>query len=448
MPAPSDLVHETSTTTGTGNFTLTNANGKRSFNTAFGNGAPTDVFDYFISNRDAAEWERGTGHLSAASTLVRDTVKASSNAGAAVNFSAGTKDVTNDIPADNQAVLETALPARIPHGMDMPINLGLDVTASGGALTIAIKGGNGSDPSATNRVFVPFRFAGTAGTPVWASITGANSLVLSSGSTLGVTSSTAFRIWVVLFNDAGTYRLGAINCNRGTAGVYPLAEEAMASSTAEGGAGAADSAGVVYTGTAVSSKPYRILGYVEWNTTGLTAGTWTTTNFNVLNGIVLFTPGMKKPGDIVQVGSVTKTDTFTSTSTTFTDITGLTISITPTSAANNVLCFFSAFGMGSTGVNACVLRSMRGATAIAVGDAAGSRTSGSALLQSGANSNSTMTAAWSTYDTPQSAASVTYKTQGLCNAAGTFHINRPEDNTDGAAYVRGTSAITVQEIMA
>ena len=102
MPAPSDLVHETSTTTGTGNFTLTNANGKRSFNTAFGNGAPTDVFDYFISNRDAAEWERGTGHLSAASTLVRDTVKASSNAGAAVNFSAGTKDVTNDIPAARQ----------------------------------------------------------------------------------------------------------------------------------------------------------------------------------------------------------------------------------------------------------------------------------------------------------------------------------------------------------
>ena len=106
MPAPSDLVHETSTTTGTGNFTLTNANGKRSFNTAFGSGAPLDVFDYYISNRDAAEWERGTGHLSAASTLVRDTVLASSNAGAAVNFSAGTKDVTNDVPAAKQLSTE------------------------------------------------------------------------------------------------------------------------------------------------------------------------------------------------------------------------------------------------------------------------------------------------------------------------------------------------------
>ena len=103
MPAPSDLVHETATTTGTGNFTLSNENGKRSFNTAFGSGAPLDVFDYFISHRTAAEWERGTGHLSAATTLVRDTVLASSNAGAAVNFSAGTKDVTNDVPAAKQA---------------------------------------------------------------------------------------------------------------------------------------------------------------------------------------------------------------------------------------------------------------------------------------------------------------------------------------------------------
>lgn len=107
MPAPSDLVHETSTTTGTGNLTLSNANGKRSFNTAFGTGG-SNVFDYYISNRDAAEWERGTGSLLAASTLVRDTVIASSNANAAVNFSAGTKDVTNDVPAGNQPRLDAA----------------------------------------------------------------------------------------------------------------------------------------------------------------------------------------------------------------------------------------------------------------------------------------------------------------------------------------------------
>lgn len=102
MPAPANLVHQTTTGTGTGNLTLTAVNGKRSFNTAFGNGVTTNVFDYFISSRDAAEWERGTGHMSDATTLVRDTVIESSNANAAVSFTAGTKDVTNDVPAGSQ----------------------------------------------------------------------------------------------------------------------------------------------------------------------------------------------------------------------------------------------------------------------------------------------------------------------------------------------------------
>lgn len=98
MPAPGDLIHQQSTSTGTGDITLSAVNGKRSFNDEFGTGG-TNKFDYFISNQAAAEWERGTGHLSAPTTLVRDTVLSSSNANAAVNFSAGTKDIANDVPA-------------------------------------------------------------------------------------------------------------------------------------------------------------------------------------------------------------------------------------------------------------------------------------------------------------------------------------------------------------
>lgn len=102
MPAPANLVHETSSTTGTGNFTVAAVNGKQRFSTAFGTGVSTNVFDYFISNRDAAEWERGTGHMSNANTLVRDTVIESTNSNNAVNFSAGIKDVSNDVPAASQ----------------------------------------------------------------------------------------------------------------------------------------------------------------------------------------------------------------------------------------------------------------------------------------------------------------------------------------------------------
>lgn len=101
MAAVANLVHETSTSTGTGNLTLANVNGKNNFSDAFGTGG-SDVFEYFISNRSAAEWERGTGSMSDSTTLVRDTVLESTNSDAAVNFSAGTKDVTNDIPAGDQ----------------------------------------------------------------------------------------------------------------------------------------------------------------------------------------------------------------------------------------------------------------------------------------------------------------------------------------------------------
>ena len=111
MPAVKNLIHETSTTIGTGSFTVSAVNGKVRFSNGtygFGTGG-TDVFDYFTSNRDAAEWEYGTGHMSDANTLVRDTVIAGSNGASPVNFSAGTKDITNDIPAERQFIVDAAM---------------------------------------------------------------------------------------------------------------------------------------------------------------------------------------------------------------------------------------------------------------------------------------------------------------------------------------------------
>ena len=163
MPTPSDLVHETSATTGTGNFTLANANGKRSFNTAFGTGG-SNVFDYYISNRDAAEWERGTGSLSAATTLVRDTVIASSNANAAVNFSSGTKDVINDIPAANQARLDaaqtwTALNTYSLGGV--PIRV-VNTTDNASVQALKLEGDRAS-PAANDEVYESFFLSDSAG---------------------------------------------------------------------------------------------------------------------------------------------------------------------------------------------------------------------------------------------------------------------------------------------
>lgn len=99
-PVMADRVKETSTTTGTGTLNLAGAvSGYQNFVAGVATG---NSCYYAIVNRDAAEWEVGIGTVTDASpdTLSRTTVMASSNAGALVNFSAGTKDVFVTIPAD------------------------------------------------------------------------------------------------------------------------------------------------------------------------------------------------------------------------------------------------------------------------------------------------------------------------------------------------------------
>lgn len=88
-----DRVKETTTTTGTGNITTAGAvTGFITFNTAFGTGA-SNTFQYVIDSSGGSEWEVGVGYMSASTTLVRETILASSNSNAAVSFSSGTKNV-------------------------------------------------------------------------------------------------------------------------------------------------------------------------------------------------------------------------------------------------------------------------------------------------------------------------------------------------------------------
>ena len=92
MPRTADRCKETSTTTGTGTLTLGGAASQfQSFATAFG--AASVTVQYAIVGQSGTEWEVGVGTFNGTTSLTRDTVYASSNSGAAVNLSAGTKDV-------------------------------------------------------------------------------------------------------------------------------------------------------------------------------------------------------------------------------------------------------------------------------------------------------------------------------------------------------------------
>jgi len=98
-----DRVKETSTTTGTGTFTLSGATtGFETFSSAIGNANTTY---YTIHTQNAAQFEVGIGTVGAG-TLARDTVISSSNSDAAVDFTAGTKDVFCTMPASKVAYID------------------------------------------------------------------------------------------------------------------------------------------------------------------------------------------------------------------------------------------------------------------------------------------------------------------------------------------------------
>jgi len=99
MSAAGNLIYQETTTTGTGNITLTAKTGFRAFSDQFSVATP---FWYCIRDQTTGAFEVGVGELSSASVLVRSSVIQSSNANALVNFAAGTKDVICDVPASVQ----------------------------------------------------------------------------------------------------------------------------------------------------------------------------------------------------------------------------------------------------------------------------------------------------------------------------------------------------------
>lgn len=153
-------------------------------------------------------------------------------------------------------------------------------------------------------------------------------------------------------------------------------------------------------------------------------------------------------GKILQVVSTTKTDTFSaSTSNTFTDITGLSVSITPSSVSSKVLVLVSLIG-GATANGVANVQLLRGSTAICIGDAAGSRTRASASVDSNGLDQAFSTSV-NYLDSPATTSATTYKLAvNTGDTGGTAYINRPLLDTDNLYQGRYASTITVMEISA
>lgn len=273
--------------------------------------------------------------------------------GGALTFQAGVTNTTSTFYLDGNYL-----------GYGAPSNCTLDYSASASALTVALKTAGGSDPSSASPCYLNFRNGNGNDGNTLRTITAATSVTIPSGATMGVTSSTAFNIWTVAVDDGGTIRLGAINASTANI-IYGLDEGVLVTTTLADTS--ADNAGVIYTGTAVSTpSPFRIVGYGNWTASGLTAGTWTTTN---LDYVQAYGPGVAKPGDRVGYGYTSHTTQTTSSSTTYT-ATASTISYVIKSAANKVRVA-AAGDLYGVGAGAYCVAQIRRGTSTTVGWYAG-----------------------------------------------------------------------------
>lgn len=156
-------------------------------------------------------------------------------------------------------------------------------------------------------------------------------------------------------------------------------------------------------------------------------------------------------GAVVAVRSVTKTDVFTTTSTTFTDITGLAITYAPTSASNKILLMWTVSVGMNYNVDAPMVRLARGGSGIAVGDAAGSRiqTSNSVFgagVGSGANALDLRALGNQFLDAPSTTSATTYSMQIMAPNASSVSVNASFADPNSSIGARGISTLTIMEV--
>ena len=155
--------------------------------------------------------------------------------------------------------------------------------------------------------------------------------------------------------------------------------------------------------------------------------------------------GLPAGGKILQVLSVQKTDVFSTTSASLVDVTGLTLTITPSSASSKIL--FMAF-VGGVGTDNSVVQAVRDSTIIAAGAAAGSRTQSFAgsFYNGIYGPPAILTATINWLDTPATTSAVTYKIKAGAVGGGTLYLGRNATDTDNAQYARVPQVITVMEV--
>jgi hypothetical protein len=154
-------------------------------------------------------------------------------------------------------------------------------------------------------------------------------------------------------------------------------------------------------------------------------------------------------GGILQVVSTSKTDTFSTNSATYTTVTGLTATITPTSTSSKILVMVQlSVGMTASQNAYGHYKVTRGGTDIYIGDAASNRVQGvfGGYLQANLT-NSLFSHSIIDLDSPSSTSALTYQVEARRGSSDTtIYINRSEADSNDANHSRGASSITLMEV--
>lgn len=222
-----------------------------------------------------------------------------------------------------------------------PLNVGLSASVASNALTVSLKTAAGATASSSDPIVIPFRDStASTGTPVYRQVTGALSVTVSSGSTLGHPSAKDAYVWVYAIDNAGTVELAV-------AGSRIFDEGTLYSTTMEGGAGAADASATLYSTTARSNVPVRLLGRLKSNQS--TAGTWATAISEValINSVTQNPPmrAVSTDGTDPGIGGIVfsaSSGNQVRTDTSFADVTSLAVTLTTTGRPVRVFCVSDA----------------------------------------------------------------------------------------------------------
>jgi hypothetical protein len=158
-------------------------------------------------------------------------------------------------------------------------------------------------------------------------------------------------------------------------------------------------------------------------------------------------------GTVLQVVQTVKTDTFSTQTSSFTDVTGLSVSITPTKASSKILVSCAvAVGYNNDGTvtRRGGISLFRGSTNLVVPTSPGSRSPTYAWASEMSSNEVYDTYCFEFLDSPNSTSSLSYNVKVLNGGGGSsiVYVNRSELDNDQAITGRSVSTITVMEIAA